>query len=103
MRTYLQLVSSPVARKRYTSPTKETVWPCWGVRIIGFIRLVSSLFGGQCLHELRRPLDPARIGVHHHRNYIISKRSGGHLANAFRSTLLAWASAARTAGVSASA
>src|SRR5262245_12521066 len=59
MRAYLQLVSSPVARKRYTSPTRATVRPCWGVRIIGFIRLVSSLFCGQCLHELRCPLDPA--------------------------------------------
>src|SRR6516162_4471950 len=59
MRAYLQLVSSPVARKRYTSPTRATVRPCWGVRIIGFIGLVSSLFCGQCLHELRRPLDPA--------------------------------------------
>src|SRR6516162_3168153 len=48
-----------VARKRYTSPTRATVRPCWGLRIIGFIRLVSSLFCGQCLHELRRPLDPA--------------------------------------------
>src|SRR5262249_8081626 len=60
MRVYLQLVSSPVARKRYTSPTRETVQPCWGIRIIGFIRLVSSLLCGQCLHELRRP-DPASI------------------------------------------
>src|SRR5262249_36360167 len=59
MRAYLPLVSSPVARKRYTSPTRPTVRPCWGLRIIGFIRLVSSLFCGQCLHELRRPLDPA--------------------------------------------
>src|SRR6516164_836186 len=59
MRAYLPLVSSPVARKRYTSPTRATVRPCWGVRIIGFIRLVSSLFCGQCLHELRCPLDPA--------------------------------------------
>src|SRR5215469_13910965 len=60
MRAYLQLVSSPVARKRYTSPTRETVRPCWGIRIIGFIRLVSSLFCGQCLHELRRP--PRAVG-----------------------------------------
>src|SRR5262249_7867964 len=59
MRAYLPLVSSAVAKKRYTSPTRATVQPCWGVRIIGFIRLVSSLFFGQCLHELRRPLDPA--------------------------------------------
>src|SRR5262249_19564129 len=49
---YLPLVSSPVARKRYTSPTRATVRPCWGLRIIGFIGLVSSLFCGQCLHEL---------------------------------------------------
>ena len=47
------------ARRRYTSPTRETVRPCWGVRIIGFIRSVSSLFCGQSLHELRRRLDPA--------------------------------------------
>src|SRR5262249_35868293 len=59
MRAYLPLVSSPVARKRYTSPTRATVRPCWGIRIIGFIGLVYSLFCGQCLHELRRPLDPA--------------------------------------------
>src|SRR6516164_9550783 len=59
MRAYLPLVSSPVARKRYTSPTRATVRPCWGVQIIGFIGLVSSLFCGQCLHELRCPLDPA--------------------------------------------
>src|SRR6516164_4944009 len=58
MRAYLPLVSSPVARKRYTSPTRATVRPCWGVRVIGFIGLVSSLFCGQCLHELRCPLDP---------------------------------------------
>src|SRR6516164_6697047 len=58
MRAYLPLVSSPVARKRYTSPTRATVRPCWGIRKIGFIRLVSSLFYGQCLHELRCPLDP---------------------------------------------
>jgi hypothetical protein len=36
--------------KRYTSPTRPTVRPCWGDRIIGFIRLVSSIFCGQCLH-----------------------------------------------------
>src|SRR5262249_8173884 len=59
MRANLPMVSSPVARKRYTSPTRETVRPCWGVRIIGFIGLVSSLFCGQCLHKLRRPLNPA--------------------------------------------
>src|SRR5262249_12854062 len=59
MRAYLPLVSSPVARKRYTSPTRATVQPCWGARIIGFIGLVSSLFCGQCLHELHRPLNPA--------------------------------------------
>src|SRR6516165_6830968 len=53
MREYLQLVSSPVARKRYTSPTRETVQPCWGFRIIGFIRLVSSLF---CVPRERPPL-----------------------------------------------
>src|SRR5262249_37615129 len=55
----LPLVSSPVARKRYTSPTTATVRPCWGIRMVGFIRLVSSLFCGQRPDELRRPLDPA--------------------------------------------
>src|SRR5262249_47922878 len=58
MRAYLPLVSSPVARKRYTSPTRATVRPCWGVRIIGFIGLVSSLFCGQRPDELHRPLIP---------------------------------------------
>ena len=43
-----------MALLRYTPPTRETVPPCWGLRIIGFIRLVSSLFCGQCLHEQKR-------------------------------------------------
>src|SRR5262249_35145486 len=42
---YLPLVSSPVARKRYTSPTTATVRPCWGTRMVGFIRVVSFRSG----------------------------------------------------------
>ena len=54
-RAYLPFVSSPVARKRYTSPTTAMVRPWAGVRMVGFIRSVSFKIAG----SVHRPLDPA--------------------------------------------
>ena len=55
---YLPLVSSPVARKRYTSPTTAMVRP-WVVGLmVGFIRSMASRFRCQCRHEFQRSLDP---------------------------------------------
>src|SRR5262249_59828383 len=59
MRAYLPLVSSPVARKRYTSPTRATVRPSAGLRMVGFIRLSLLSLRRQLPDELHRPLNPA--------------------------------------------
>src|SRR5436853_603512 len=40
---YLPFVSSPVARKRYTSPTTAKVRPWGGVLIVGFVVINSFL------------------------------------------------------------
>src|SRR5262249_57620152 len=59
MRAYLPLVSSPVARKRYTSPTRATVRPSAGLRMVGFVRLSLLSLRRQLPDELHGPLNPA--------------------------------------------
>src|SRR5262249_38502464 len=56
---YLPLVSSPVATKRYTSPTRVMVRPSPGLRIVGFIWLSLLSLCWQLRNELYRPLNPA--------------------------------------------
>lgn len=59
---YLPFVSSPVAKKRYTSPTMPMVRPCGGVLIVGLLLMLcsfsmSSFTPRQRPHKLRRSLD----------------------------------------------
>src|SRR5262245_47402048 len=56
---YLPLVSSPVATKRYTSPTRVMVRPSPGLWIVGFIWLSLLSLCWQLSHELHRSLNPA--------------------------------------------
>src|SRR5258708_25806173 len=44
---YLPFVSSPVARKRYTSPTTATVRPWAGLRITGFEGLLIGSYSSK--------------------------------------------------------
>src|ERR1043166_5878218 len=58
-KAYLPFVSSPVARKRYTSPTTAIVRPSPNLRIVAFIRPSLLSLRRQLPHEPHGPLNPA--------------------------------------------